>query len=268
MAGPLNLPVSEAPVAPGPTAERLQTAMLAALAAHLDEHGRADYERLAVSAEFAAARAAARGLGGVRLDALAERGAALAFWINVYNALVIHAVVALGVRTSVQRTWNFFGRARYAIGGLVFSLDDIEHGVLRANRRRPLPPLRPFGARDPRLRLAVRPLDPRYHFAVSCGAASCPPVGVYRTAAVEAQLELATRGFVNQTVLLVNGRLTCSRLFKWYRADFEETGGLRAFLLRHLDAGPARAALEAGRGPCEAFAPYRWALHHEPVEGA
>jgi hypothetical protein len=265
MTTPFNLPVSTAEVEPGPAAERAQAAMLAALAAHLDGGGRVDYERLAASGEFASAVAAARALGGARPDALGDRSARLAFWINVYNALVVHAIVALGVRTSVRRTWNFFGRARYVIGGLAFSLDDIEHGLLRGNRRRVLPPLRPFGPRDPRLRLAVSPPDPRYHFAVSCGAASCPPVGVYRAAVVDAQLELATRGFVNQAVSLAGGRLTCSRLFKWYRADFEDAGGLRAFLLHYLDEGPARAALAAGCAPCEAFAPYRWTLQHQPV---
>jgi hypothetical protein len=242
--------------------------MLAAVGAHLDADGRLDYERLAASAEMAAAVEAARALGGARPGALGDRGARLAFWINVYNALVLHAIVALGVRTSVRRVWNFFGRARYTIGGLGFSLDDIEHGILRDNRRRPRSLRRPFGAGDARRALAVAPPDPRYHFAVSCGAASCPPIGVYRAAAVDAQLDLATRNFVNQAVALVDGRLTCSRLFKWYRADFEAAGGLRAFLLRYLDAGPARAALAAGCAPCARFAPYRWTLQHEPAARA
>ena len=259
---PLNTPAGDAPVEPGPAAERLQTAMLAALGAHLDGAGHADYDRLAASAEFATAATAAQALGGARLEALAGRPARLAFWINVYNALVVHGIVALGVRRSVMRTWNFFGRARYRVGGLLFSLDDIEHGLLRANRRRTLPPLRPFGPADPRLALAVTPPDPRYHFAISCGAASCPPVGVYRARAVDAQLDLATRNFVNQEVALGGGRLACSRLFKWYRQDFDAAGGLGAFLLRHLDDGPARAALAAGARPCEIFTPYRWTLQH------
>lgn len=264
-AAPLNTPAADARIDPGLAAERLQAAMLAALGAHLDAEGCVDYDRLAASREFAAARAAAGVLGGVRLAALGDRGARLAFWINVYNALVLHGIVALGVRHSVRRVWNFFGRVRYGIDGLVFSLDDIEHGLLRGNRRRKLPPLRPFAARDPRLALAVTPPDPRYHFAISCGAASCPPIGVYRAAVIDAQLDLATRNFVNQAVALVDGRLACSRLFKWYREDFESAGGLRAFLLRHLDDGPARAALAGGAIPCQVFQPYRWSLQHQAV---
>jgi hypothetical protein len=261
----LNDPVHLGAVEAGPAAERLQGAMLAALGAHTDHGGRVDYARLEASAQFAAATEAARALGGARLDALAGRGDRLAFWLNVYNALVLHGIVRLGVRTSVLRVWNFFGRVSYRVGGLTFSLDDIEHGLLRGNRRRALPPLRPFGARDPRLALAVTPPDPRYHCAVTCGAASCPPVGVYRADAVDAQLDLAARTFVNQEVALAGRRVLCSRLFKWYREDFEAAGGLGAFLLRHLDEGPVRAALAAGATPCEGFRPYRWTLQHPPL---
>ncbi len=261
----LNDPAHLAPIEAGPAAERLQAAMLAALGAHTDPGGRVDYARLGASAEFAAATEAARALGGARLDALAGRGDRLAFWLNVYNALVLHGIVSLGVRTSVLRVWNFFGRVSYRVGGLTFSLDDIEHGLLRGNRRRALPPLRPFGSRDPRLALAVTPPDPRYHCAVTCGAASCPPVGVYRADAVDAQLDLAARNFVNQEVALAGHRVLCSRLFKWYREDFEAAGGLGTFLLRHLDEGPVRAALAAGDTPCEGFRPYRWTLQHPPL---
>jgi hypothetical protein len=260
----LNDPASRDAVEPGPAAARLQGAMLAALGAAMDSAGRVDYAELAGSPGFATAVAAARALGGAQPAALTDRDDRLAFWLNVYNALVLHGIVAFGVRHSVRRVWNFFGRACYRIGEHVLSLDDIEHGLLRDNARRPLPPLRPFGATDPRRALAMRPPDPRYHCALTCGAASCPPVGVYRAAAVQSQLDLATRGFVNQEVTLEDGRFTCSKIFKWYRADFEAAGGLRTFLLRYLDDGPVRAALAAGAGPCDAFRPYRWTLQHPP----
>ena len=250
----------------GPAAERLQTAMLAALGAHTDAHGRVRYADLAASEAFATAEGAARALAGARLETLDGRGERLAFWINVYNALVLHGIVRLGVRASVRRVWNFFGRVCYQVGGHVLSLDDVEHGVLRDNRRRPWPPVRPFGARDPRRALAVSPPDPRFHFAITCGAASCPPVGVYRAAAIDTQLDLATRSFVNQEVVLAGDRVACSRIFKWYRGDFEAAGGLGPFLLRHLDDNPVRRALAAGAAPCAAWQPYRWTLQHQPAD--
>src|SRR4029079_18314415 len=126
------------------------------------------------------------------------------------------------------------------VGGSVLSLDDIEHGVLRDNRRRPWPPWRAFAAGDPPRAPTVRPPDPRFHFAITCGAASCPPVGVYTADAIDSQLDLATRNFVNQEGVLACESAACSRIFKWYSADFAAAGGLANFLLRHLDDGPAR----------------------------
>jgi hypothetical protein len=83
---------------------------------------------------------------------------------------------------------------------------------------------------------------------------------------VDTQLDLATRNFVNQAIVLAGGRLACSRIFKWYSADFEAAGGLAPFLLRYLDDGPARRALVAGAAPCTAWQPYRWTLQHQPAD--
>jgi hypothetical protein len=247
-------------------AEVLAGLMLGAFGAATDGAGRVDYAWLAGSAEFAAASEAARRIAGVRLDTLTERGARLAFWINVYNALVLHGIVRLRVRRSVARVWNFFGRVAYRIGGFVLSPDDIEHGVLRGNRRRVITPTRPFGGRDPRRGLALAPLDPRVHFAINCGARSCPPVGVYRQATIDSQLDLATHNFVNEGVALEGRRIVCSRLFKWYRRDFDGAGGLNAFLLRYLDDGPARRALAGGGAPRVSFRGWDWSLHRPAVE--
>ena len=41
-----------------------------------------------------------------------------------------------------------------------------------------------FAAGDPRLALAV-PLDARVHFALVCGAKSCPPIRVFQTKNLE-----------------------------------------------------------------------------------
>ncbi|MBI1733552.1 MAG: DUF547 domain-containing protein [Candidatus Rokubacteria bacterium] len=184
----------------------------------------------------------------------------LAFWINVYNALARHGLAALAVRRTVWEVWNFFGRVRYRVGGYTFSLDDIEHGVLRGNRARRLPPWPAFRRGDRRAVLAVVPPDPRIHFALNCGARSCPPLAVYRAEQVDRQLDLATRSFLAQEVALEGDRIVCSKLLKWYRADFAGPGGLASFLLDHLDDGPARRALAAGAPPCAAFRPYSWTV--------
>ncbi len=64
-----------------------------------------------------------------RLTTSADR---LGFWLNVYNCLVIHGIIALGIEESVKEVRGFFRRIAYDIGGWHFSPDDIEHGILRA----------------------------------------------------------------------------------------------------------------------------------------
>ena len=77
------------------------------------------------------------------------------FWINLYNLLMIDAMLQFGVRKSVTEGWfgvvSFFRRAAYLIGGHRYSLEDIEHGILRANRGHPFFPGRHFSVNDPRL---------------------------------------------------------------------------------------------------------------------
>jgi hypothetical protein len=259
----LNEPAAGGPPLGPDVAEDLLLGWRRAVGAATGAGGAVDYAGLAASPEAAAAIARARDLARVDPAGLETRPLRLAFWINVYNALVLHGVLAFGVRGTVHRTWNFFGRAAYRVGAGVFSLEEIEHGLLRNNATRVFPPWPVLSAKDPRLVLAVAPVDPRIHFALNCGARSCPPVGAYRPAALEGQLELATRSFVNAEVTLDDrGRVACSKLFRWYGRDFGSPDALRDFLLRHLDEGPAKAALRAGAPPCRAFRPYSWALTH------
>jgi hypothetical protein len=109
--------------------------------------------------------------------------------VNVYNALIVHATVAHGVPSNLVQRLRFFKKANYVIGGATFSADDMEHGVLRSNAVAPASlgailgikflQKRQFPAGDARAALSVSPLDPRIHFALVCGAKSCPPIKLY-----------------------------------------------------------------------------------------
>ncbi|PDW02651.1 DUF547 domain-containing protein [Candidatus Viridilinea mediisalina] len=197
---------------------------------------------------------------------LASRSERLAFWINLYNALVIDAVIAYDVRTSVTSQWaglGFFRRAAYLIGGQRCSLEDIEHGILRANRGNPFLPGPQFGANDPRRAWMVEPLDPRIHFALNCASRSCPPIGIYSADLIEDQLELATRSFVDSDVVIDQARnqVQISQIFRWYRDDFDGPLGIVALLRRTLPDDPRRAWLmQANRGQL-AYRDYDWGLN-------
>ena len=263
----LNPTAAPATGAPAVVAESLQRGMLGAIGGFTRPDGRLDYTGLRVSSEWAEAAARAGALQSVSLGDLSGRQPRLAFWINVYNAMVFHGIVALGIRRTVREMRAFFGRVAYRIGGFTLTADDVEHGILRGNARHGFWRRRPFGASDSRLALAVHPVDPRIHFAITCGAQSCPPVGVYRAAALDQQLDLAARNFLNQEVAVdARGCVTCSRILEWYAEDFEAIGGVSAVLLRYLDAGAVRDALGARPRACEVFRPYDWSLQHEPAE--
>lgn len=57
-----------------------------------------------------------------------------AFFINVYNMLVIHATVARGAPADIAARLSFFSSISYQLGGHEYTADEIEHGVLRGNR--------------------------------------------------------------------------------------------------------------------------------------
>jgi len=144
----------------------------------------------------------------------------IAFWTNLFNTLVIHGVVELGIRKSVKEVPLFFECIRYRIGGKIYSAADIEHGILRGNA---VPPyrLRPRLRRDdPRKVCMVRNVDPRIHFALVCASRTCPPIDAYTPDRIEEQLDAAARTFINASTALHGDTLHVSEIFRWYRKDF------------------------------------------------
>jgi hypothetical protein len=191
--------------------------------------------------------------------------AAASFWINLYNALVIHAVIAFKVKLGVNENGfggmvRFFRGAAYQVGGLRFSLEDIEHGVLRNNVGNPLQASPQFASDDPRIQ-CVLPTDPRIHFALNCASRSCPPIGVYSPEALSAQLDIASRNYVDQETNLLGNKIYISKLFSWYKADFGGKTGVSEFLLRYLPNDERREFLLHGHSKFN-FSAYDWSLNH------
>ncbi|TVR65194.1 MAG: DUF547 domain-containing protein [Candidatus Competibacteraceae bacterium] len=187
------------------------------------QRGRVAYEAMSDSGAYRDYVTLSRLLARLDLARLQTREERLAFWINLYNVIVIHAVIELGIRDSIKEVWGFFRRVRYQIGECCFSPDDIEHGILRANRRPPNALTRPFAADDPRLHHIVRPLDPRLHFTLVCASSSCPPISVYTAEKLEEQLAIAAETFLNAGGAVIDrarDQVLLSRIFHWYGADF------------------------------------------------
>ena len=108
------------------------------------------------------------------------------------------------------------------------SLNDIENGILRSNRSSMATLYtKPFSSSDPRMKIILPEVDPRIHFALNCGAKSCPPIKTFSGDQVQAQLNLATNAYLeNDDALIVdveNNSVKLSKLFEWYEVDFGQT---------------------------------------------
>ena len=207
-------------------------------------------------------------LRGIDLECFSSQQQTTAFWINLYNALVINGVISANIQSSVTEGWlgllRYFSNTAYEICGMRFSLEDIEHGILRANRGNPYLPGAHFPSDDPRYKHINPKLDPRIHFALNCASQSCPPIQVYTAEELDAQLEIATANFINQeTDLNKSGtKLLVSPLFKWYQADFGGKPGVRNFLNKYLPNGERREWLNSMRQKVKIkFKSYNWALN-------
>jgi hypothetical protein len=201
------------------------------------DEGRVDYDAIRGSVEYSRYRRLAARLRDFDPSGLTAEGEKLAFWINLYNTIVVDGIIALGIKHSVKEVIGFFSKVRYAIGGLSFSPDEIEHGVLRGNARPPMQAFRLFGSRDRRKTLAAAKIDPRMHFALVCGSRSCPPIRYYTADGIDAELKLAAVNFVNSSEVIAlpeENKLALSMIFKWYERDFGGRRGVLDFIEEYL----------------------------------
>lgn len=204
--------------------ERLKTLQTTLSSAAFDSAtGRVDYAGLRGSAAYAAYRALIPALSRFDLHQLVTPAHKLAFWINLYNLLAVDAVLHYGVERDINEVQGVFYRAGYRVDGLFFSLHDIEQGILRANRGHPAVLGPQFGTDDPRRQHALNQPEPRIHFALVCAAESCPAIRLYDAESIAAQLDLATRHFVNSSAVEIDlpAKTVClSKIFQWYAPDF------------------------------------------------
>jgi hypothetical protein len=179
---------------------------------------------------------------------LAHDRARKAFWLNLYNAWF--QVLATRGRLGVP---EIFTAPAIRVAGLDLSLDDIEHGLLRRYRwKYSLGYLPQFWPPDHLKLLCVDTLDYRVHFALNCGARSCPPIGFYQPERLELQLERATAAFIRAESLIDHQEETVrvSQIFQWFQGDFGSRQDLGRLLARHLGPEVAHYSLT--------YQPYDW----------
>jgi hypothetical protein len=154
------------------------------------------------------------------------------FWINIYNAYF----QILSTREKLHRK-TIFTKKIILIAQTRFSLDDIEHGILRKYRWKLsfgylTNPFAPSLIKN----LAVQKIDYRIHFVLNCGAKSCPPIAFYTTEKLDKQLDDAMHSFIiAETAIDMNNKtIATSKLLHWYRGDFGGTPGIKKVLQQVL----------------------------------
>ena len=174
-------------------------------------------------------------------EARGEHG--LAFWINVYNASVLRDLLDSGRKLPAKVTdvKGFFDARKHKVNGAEQTLNELE-GFVRKQWK-----------------------DPRVHFALNCGAQSCPPLlpRAFADDKLEATLSELTRTFLDGPGLLLDEtkkELRATKLCDWYKDDFVgKDGTLEAFLRKHVTDAKKLAALDPKSGWTLAFQDYDWA---------
>jgi len=204
-----------------------------------------DYRAVKADPAFDAALAAFAETKGGSLATDAER---LAFWVNAYNLLAIKAVLdrypAASIRDGGGLLTPVWRKKVGVVGGATYSLDDIEHGILRKAFK-----------------------EPRVHFAIVCASLSCPDLRPepFEASRLDAQLDEQTTAFLsNPTKGLEAGpdgrTARVSLIFKWFSGDFEGAGGPAAFIRARSSpdvAGRIRSLTDAGLS----YLGYDWSLN-------
>ncbi len=197
-------------------------------------------------------------------NTLDSQQAKLAFWLNVYNSLIIHGVIAHQVSTAINSIKEFFTETRYVIGGQVLTPDIIEHGILRGNKRRYWGLAVPLEKTDSRVKWVMATLDPRIHFSFYSACLSSPALRGYYAESLHEQLREATMVYLNSH-LQVNAEGTGLRLpkmFQWYPSDFGTQQNMLSFIADHLTESYRKTLLQERSGRLSFdFIDFDWTLN-------
>lgn len=154
-----------------------------------------------------------------------------AFWINVYNA---HIQIKLRANPEYfENRGKFFGSPSFVIAKRKLSFDDVEHGIIRSSKIKLSLGLlsNPFAGKYEK-QFRTKQADGRVHFALNCGAKSCPLVAAYDAANFDQKIDEVAKNFLKK-MSNYNGKentVTTTTLFSWFRGDFKGKKGVKKML--------------------------------------
>jgi hypothetical protein len=167
-----------------------------------------------------------------------------ALYANAYNAYTIKLIVENYPVKSIKDLGSLlktpWKKEIVKLGGQVYTLDNIEHDILRPQFQ-----------------------DPRIHFAINCAAKDCPPLypEAFWADRLDDQLERNTRAFLNnpEKTYLKGNTLYVTSIFKWFKEDFENDP--LSFVLKYVE-GDFKKELEAKKDDIKVkYLSYDWSLN-------
>ena len=222
------------------------------LSKYVDDEGMVDYRAWKASgADTNRLDQYLRQLSSASPKVKASREAKLAFWINAYNAGTIRGILREYPTTSIRNhTAKFFGYniwkdLKLYVGGKAFSLDAIEHEMLR------------------------KMSEPRIHFAIVCASIGCPRLlnQAFVSDRVEAQLAANASDFFSRSQNfrydVASNRFHVSSILDWFEEDF---GSSKQQMLKTispwLPTAKAQQAAESGSVGVS-YLDYNWNLNSQ-----
>jgi hypothetical protein len=177
------------------------------------------------------------------------------FWLNIYNAFTQLSLA--NNPDQYKKRGQFFGQKNIIIAGQQLSLDRIEHGLLRRSKTKwSMGYVNRLFPSSFEKKHRVDTVDYRIHFALNCGAKSCPPIAFYRAEQLDQQLDLATRVYLRNEAIYDTSKnhLALPAIMGWFRGDF---GGKKKMkeLLKKIGVIPNDA------DPSISFKKYDWNLY-------
>ncbi len=177
-----------------------------------------------------------------------------AFWINLYNGFT---QVILKKNPEKYKSRNkFFKSKQIEVANKKLSLDDIEHGILRHSKIKwSLGYLNKVFPNKTEKDLRVSKVDYRIHFALNCGAKSCPPIAFYNPENLNPQLDIATKAYLTGEAQYDSSKniVYLPALMGWFRGDFGGKSNMKKILMKIK-------VIPEGSNPKIKFKKYDWNL--------
>ncbi|XVE52654.1 hypothetical protein DITRI_Ditri02bG0140300 [Diplodiscus trichospermus] len=146
----------------------------------------------------------------------------LAFWINIYNACIMHAFLEHGLPSTQEKLLALMNKAAMNVGGIVLNALAIEHFILRH------PCESKYGPMDEKEMLLRHAYglgypEPNVTFALCRGSWSSPSLRIYTADEVVNELGRARVEYLEASVGVTNKRkILVPKLLQWHMRDFAD----------------------------------------------